>query len=255
MRSYPSWIAGLRYRASDGTERGRYCARYLTPGTILGLEPEPDNPVDCNAVKFTHRGHSVGYVPMKHGWVCEALEDDQKLSCSVTRVETDGWIFRRASFVAVRIYVKDDEQASRLIVHFEAPALDPAAEAVRRNKEVRAREACINGMRVLAYLALADDRLTDEELNIEQSYIEARLASLGFEHDAALAESIFAIGQGLVVPIRSLVRAVNAVAEDETNFRLVWRVANDLASIGSSGKIAAEALDRLRVVGRSKGYL
>ena len=47
------------------------------------------------------------------------------------------------------------------------------AEAFRRHLQHRARHQCIAGLRVLAYLALADGVRSEEERNIETSFIEA----------------------------------------------------------------------------------
>lgn len=62
MRTYPSWIAGLRYRGPDGTNRGRYCVHNLNPGVALDLLAEPSNPHDNHAVAVKHRGHYLGYI-------------------------------------------------------------------------------------------------------------------------------------------------------------------------------------------------
>ena len=64
MRSYPSWIAGLRHRGMDGTNRGRYCGRLRT-GDRLDLVPEPENPHDEYAVAVRHDGRHLGYIPAR----------------------------------------------------------------------------------------------------------------------------------------------------------------------------------------------
>jgi hypothetical protein len=259
MRSYPSWIAGLRYRAPDGLNRGRYCAKHLLPGATLDLLPEPDNPQseEGNAVAIKFRGRHLGFIPSRHEWVGRALSEGTALRCVVIRVEVGGWLFSIARSVALRIDVLDGSGPGgvRKAVGGDSIA-HPAADVARRNREQRAREACMDGLRVLAYLALSDDMLTQEELNIEASYIESRLAMSGFDHDPDLTETLIVIARGLVVPKRSFARVVNAVAGDEAHFRLVWDAAQQLAATARKmSKIEVEALDRLQTAGRGKGWI
>lgn len=99
MRSYPSWIAGLRYPGPDGTNRGSYCARNLDSGTKLDLLPEPNNPHDDHAVAVMHQGHHLGYIPARHAWIGEALIDEKEtLNCKVDKIETIGWLFPPGEF-------------------------------------------------------------------------------------------------------------------------------------------------------------
>jgi HIRAN domain-containing protein len=105
VRSYPSWIAGLRYRGPDGTNRGRYC-RDLQVGTPLELVPEPGNPYSKHAVSVIYQGHHLGYIPERHAWIASAIAEDHRLFCSVSKVEVEGWFFRRASFVGLKVTVE-----------------------------------------------------------------------------------------------------------------------------------------------------
>jgi hypothetical protein len=252
MRSYPSWIAGLRYRAPDGLNRGRYCAKHLSLGSVLDLVPEPDNPhsEEGHAVAIKNRGRHLGYIPARHDWIGRALSEGTPLRCVVTRMEVGGWLFSKARLVVLRIDVLDAARPRSM-----GSPVDPTADVVRRNREQRAREACMDGLRVLAYLALSDDMLTAEELNIEASYVEARLAMTGFDHDANLTETMLGIARGLVVPKRSFARVVNAVAADCSHFRLVWDAAQQLAATSSVTKVEADALKRLEDAGLSRGWL
>lgn len=110
QRSYPSFIAGLRYSAPDGLDRGRYCAG-LKPGTILDLVPEPDNPHDPFAVSLRHNGHHVGFIPAKHGWVSKSLAEGDTLNCVVTESELEDG---RAAFVGLEIGVIADDQKRKI---------------------------------------------------------------------------------------------------------------------------------------------
>ncbi len=251
MRSYPSWIAGLRYRGPDGTNRGRYCRR-LGAGDPLALIPEPENTYDQNAVAVKHEGHHLGYIPARHHWVAAAIEEDRKLSCVVTRIEEEGWFFRRASFVGVQISVNDAKDIANTP---EAAALT-ARVAEQSRREKRARELCIDGLRVLAYMAMADDEVTAAEVNIEVSYIEARLASDRMEHDAALTDAMLALSQGLVVKTRGLSRAINIVAADREHFKLLLDAVLQIANLGGDPKgTQIIALERLSKAGKVKGWI
>ena len=68
------------------------------------------------------------------------------------------------------------------------------------------------GLRVLAYLALADDVRSKEERNIETSFIEARLAMCGFDRDPEMISALVDVARALAVTPRSYAMAVNAVA-------------------------------------------
>lgn len=243
MRSYPSWIAGLRYRGPDGTKRGNYCLR-LREGDRLDLVPEPNNKHDQDAIAIKHNGRHLGYVPSRHQWVAEALAEGRQLSCVVARMEKEGWLFQRVSFVGVRITI---EGASRT---------NARDAAIARTMEVRAREACIDGLRVLAYMAMADDSVTPEEVNIETSYVEARLATARIDRDASLTDAMLAVSQGLVVSTRSFSRAINVVAADREHFKLVLDAVLQIAELGDDPKcIKADALARISKAGKVKGWI
>jgi len=201
MRSYSSWIAGLRYRAPNGLNRGRYCAKHLRPGVALDLVPEPDNPQDDegNAVALKHAGRHLGYIPARHQWVGRALSEGTALRCVVTGVEVHGWLFATARAVALRVDIIDSEGGSAATVI----ASDAHRDIVQRNREQRARDACMDGLRVLNYLALSDDALTAEDLDIEASYIDARLVMMGIGHDPTLRETVMAVARGLIVSKRA----------------------------------------------------
>ena len=242
MRSYPSWIAGLRYRGPDGINRGKYCLR-LRAGDPLDLIPEPENKYDPDAIAVKHSGCHLGYVPSRHHWVAEAIGEGHRLLCAVARMETEGWLFRRVSFVGIRISIDDDSRA------------DARDTVVAKTIELRARDACIDGLRVLAYIAMADDMVTPEEVNLELSYVESRLAQTGIEHDAALTDAMLALSQGLIVTKRSFSRAINIVVSDREHFKLVLNVALETADLGDDPKnIKRNAMQRISKAGKAKGW-
>lgn len=118
------------------------------------------------------------------GWIGRALSEGTGLRCVVTGIEVRGWLFPTAHSVALRVDIIDGEGPDARV---SAP--DTREDIVHRNREQRARDACMDGLRVLSYLALSDDELTAEDLDIEASYIDARLAMMGFGHDPSLRDT------------------------------------------------------------------
>ena len=103
VRSYPSWIAELR-----GIERRRYACEHLGPGETLVLVRERAEAGDKHAVSYRHRDVHLGYVPSRHRWIAEAIDDGLRLIAIVETVKR-GWVFRRrAKFVGTRIIVLYD---------------------------------------------------------------------------------------------------------------------------------------------------
>jgi hypothetical protein len=163
VRSYPSWIAGLRYRGPDGINRGKYCLR-LRGGDPLDLVREPENKYDQDAIAIKHNGCHLGYVPSRHHWVAEALGEGHQLSCAVARMETEGWLFRRVSFVGIRISIDDDGRA------------DAKDTVVAKTIELRARDACIDGL--VLNIALQISELGDDPKNIKTDALQ-RISKAG----------------------------------------------------------------------------
>jgi hypothetical protein len=108
VRSYPSWIADLKRKSPAGIDRRKYAYEHVAPGEALELVREPANQNDDYAVAYYHRGVHLGYVPKRHRWIAEALDDGLRLAVIAEKVKT-GWIFRRrAKFVGTRIVVLYD---------------------------------------------------------------------------------------------------------------------------------------------------
>jgi hypothetical protein len=251
VHAYRSWIAGLRYRGPDGTNRGRYCARSLKIGTEVDLIPEPNNPQDSHAVAVKHLGHHLGYIPARHSWVGEALIDEGAiLNCTVDKIETSGWLFVRASFIGLSVTINGRREAAKIGI--SSP--NRPADAARQKLEQKAREACLDGLRILDYVAPPTHSFSSE-MNIEASYVEARLAMSGFEHDPALVDMLIGVAQGLIVRKPSFVRAVNAIAVHDQHYKLVCEAAKELAEISGPNQFQSEALSRLLAAGNklSKG--
>jgi HIRAN domain-containing protein len=107
VQSYPSWIAELRRKSPDGTDRRRYAYEKIAPGESIELVREGAGQGDGHAVAFRHRGVHLGYIPKRHRWVAPALDDGRRLLAIVDKVKVGGIWRRRAKFVGVRIMVLD----------------------------------------------------------------------------------------------------------------------------------------------------
>lgn len=98
---------------------------------------------------------------------------------------------------------------------------------VERQRVQRAREVCIDGLRVLGFLALADDLVTDQERSIEESYIRSRLTMCGLPLDSV--GNMMDVARTLTVPSRSFTRALSAIAKDKEHLNLVVAAAARMA--------------------------
>ncbi|XIA63093.1 hypothetical protein ACFIOY_27955 [Bradyrhizobium sp. TZ2] len=265
MRSYPSWIAGLKYPAPDGTDRGAFCAG-LAEGSLLDMVPEPTNKFDSNAVALHRNGKHLGYIPQRHVWVSEAIGEGKILQCAVIEVEVaGGGIFskRRAEHVETRISVVADvhpeiiaaraaaRQEAREQKQAEQKARAAARQFLRDRKllEDRARKCCADGLRVLAYLAAVDGRRSPDEHNIEISVIESRLIASGFERDSEILAMLADQAAALSVTKNALARSVKVLGGEESYFRLVYDAAMIIAHFDRSVDDAeADVIQRLEEV-------
>jgi hypothetical protein len=107
VRSHPSWIAELRRKSPDGTDRRRYAYEKIGPGESIELVREGAGQRDNHAVAFRHHGVHLGYVPERHRWVAAAIDNGRRLVAIVDKVKIGGIVRRRAKFVHVRIMVLD----------------------------------------------------------------------------------------------------------------------------------------------------
>ena len=108
VRSYPSWIADLSRKSSDGVDRCRYACQHLGAGEALELVRERTDSRSDHAVSYYHRTVHLGYVPKQHHWIADALDDGLRLAVIVENVKP-GWLFRwRAKYVGTRVIVLYD---------------------------------------------------------------------------------------------------------------------------------------------------
>jgi HIRAN domain len=109
VRSYASWIAELKRKSPAGSiDRRRYAYEHIRPGEALELVRGPTNQNDSHAVAYHHRGALLGYVPRRHRWIAEALDNGLRLTAIADRIKIGGIFRRRAKFVGTRIIVLAD---------------------------------------------------------------------------------------------------------------------------------------------------
>ena len=112
MFGYPSWIAELRGKSPAGIELRRYAYKHLEPGEALVIVRERAEPSDKHAGSYRHRDVHIGYVPRRHRWIADAIDDGLRLFDIAETVKT-GWVFRRrATSVRTQIVVSTMALAS-----------------------------------------------------------------------------------------------------------------------------------------------
>jgi hypothetical protein len=84
-RVYSCGLAGL-LRGEGGAARAKAVAA-LPLGSVLRFRPEPDNPVDPNAVAIMRGETHLGYVPRRSAWIREALDEGDALAGVLCQVE------------------------------------------------------------------------------------------------------------------------------------------------------------------------
>ena len=121
-----------------------------------------------------------------------------------------------------------------------------AATAARKQLEFEARDACVSGLRILAYIALCDGVVADKERKVQSAFVTARLIAVGKKPDNAMVDAMLSIARGLAVPERSFAGAINKVKGDGY-IAMMSEYAERLAR--ADGTVTAKeqtALDRLR---------
>jgi len=106
VRSYPIWIDELKRKSPEGIDRRRYVYETIRPGDSIELIREDVDRRE-HAVAFRHRGVHIGYVPKKHFWLANAIDDRRRLLAIVDKVAVGGIFRRRAKSVGVRVVVFD----------------------------------------------------------------------------------------------------------------------------------------------------
>jgi len=106
VRSYPTWIDELKLKSPEGIDRRRYVYEKIRPGDSIELIREDVDHRE-HAVAFRHRGVHLGYVPKRHFWLANAIDDRRRLLAIVDKVAVGGIFRRRAKSVGVRVVVFD----------------------------------------------------------------------------------------------------------------------------------------------------
>jgi hypothetical protein len=133
------------------------------------------------------------------------------------------------------------------VTTWQAPTeAERAADTAYWHRRYEARRLCIDGLRVLAYTALSDGATTEAERNIEESYVESRLAMGSFEQTQEMTDAMMQIGAGLAVPFSSLIRSINVIAPVKEHYELVLECMVDMIAVdGEADRIQSEAYHRL----------
>lgn len=131
---------------------------------------------------------------------------------------------------------------------------DIEQRALLWHRRHQARRACIDGLRVIAYTTLCGKGWSESDRNIEESYIEARLAMAGFERNAKLTNTMVEIGAGLAVPFSSFLTAATHVAQEQKHFELVRDCVTEIVDLDNWAAAEAEAYHRLMAAGAAQGY-
>lgn len=122
--------------------------------------------------------------------------------------------------------------------------------ALKWHQRHQARRVCIDGLRILAYVALAGNGWTSGDRNIEESYIEARLAATNSQQDQDITNAMMDVGAALAVPFASFLRAATSIAPDKDHFALVRDcVEQMMAADGGGNDVQSEAYHRLMAAG------
>lgn len=283
--SLASWFGGKAEGWRKVADQERIEVIDEDTGELIGIRPAQDDPTDIEGLLLRFRytdasGNHSRRVVLCHQCWREAGMTYVRGQCTVRNALRTFRIDRMTDVFEVRSrrkvgdlkgyfrgYAKgaaladdgfsnDGIDLPEVSVSFHKPSLaEIEVQAFRQHTQYRARKDCIAGLRVIAYIALSDDIRSDEERNVEISFIESRLAMCGYEHDPHMTEELVAVAAALAVPPGSLTRAVNSVAEDEGYFALVLSSARQLADVdGSTDSIEAEALSKLIAAGVKRGF-
>ncbi|CAN7333670.1 HIRAN domain-containing protein [Bosea sp. LjRoot90] len=109
-RSYPSFVAGLshsvRWKGSTRS-RSRYAVVEIRPGDRLEVVRTPDHPDDPGAVALSHNGFPLGFVPRRHAWVGQALDEGDVIQIVVDTVAPSREN-PQITFIGTRVHVLAD---------------------------------------------------------------------------------------------------------------------------------------------------
>ena len=73
----------LSHNSPAGIDRRRYAYGHLGAREALELVRERTDSKSDHAVSYYHRAVHLGYVPKKHHWIAEALDDGLRLTAVV----------------------------------------------------------------------------------------------------------------------------------------------------------------------------
>lgn len=89
-RVYPSHVAGLRHADPEsGVGRAAYARARVHDDDELMPVREPANPHDPKAVRLDHGTFPLGYIPRRHDWIADALDEGATVRIFVDRVDVE----------------------------------------------------------------------------------------------------------------------------------------------------------------------
>lgn len=195
-----------------------------------------------------------GYLYL-HGYCCDR---DAMRSFRTDRMEMVRFVRSRRSINPATFFDAFAEEDAEAFNHLREVRREERQEAeasyrARLQREKAARAATLDGLRVLAYLGLADGDRSDAERASEEAYVRARLSYLKLDCDVDVLAQIDAMSGGLAPTRRSFVTAVGRLAQDDAHLSLVWQHALALARAdGISHEGENEALRLLLDVVKKK---
>jgi WYL domain len=122
-------------------------------------------------------------------------------------------------------------------------------------RSAAAHGACIDGIRVISYIAAAHGGMTKDGEDYEGRYIQARLDAGGLSGDRGLYGSMMKMAKALTVPSSTYSRAVNAVAAEKENFQMVCAVISKIADDVATNPAELEVAQQLLTAGEKRGWV
>lgn len=232
MGAYESRVAGLEYR-------GEIAARVLDvagPFAELGLQPEPENLHDPNAIRLFLGGTWIGYLPARHAeWVIERLEDGRFVAVYVAEVERERRFMRSAVIgarliIATSIYDAPDGTAAAREAEAEFARYESEREAhlLRLGEDSQIQPAVTEIVALLRWIGVSGRTDPDRQQAIIDDCI---IAELRMRHWLVDSDRISRLQR----PARSLKgsrqRAMKAIDVITSDAELTARVAPFLISM------------------------
>jgi hypothetical protein len=128
---------------------------------------------------------------------------------------------------------------------FITAARRPAAYSVT-DRYTDARRVCIDGVRVIAYIAtLRGGKFTEKDEGLEAEYITARLTSCGMGDDQSLIREVLQHSLAIGVPTDAFDVSLKILATDVPHLAMVCGKVADIANEGNSSQAELAAIQKV----------